>query len=100
MVVSVMLLVVVNTEEILDYSHLMADGELNIFLFRLFFISKNNECLVLSLDGVQVVEGKGGNYKFVQEDDVLLLTRENFHYFILSRATVLVQFYAPLYWPK
>jgi len=48
-------------------------------------------------DDIQVVEGKGGNYKFVEEDDVLILTRENFHYYILSRPIVLVEFYAPWY---
>lgn len=44
---------------------------------------------------VAVVDGKGGNYKFVEEDNVLILTRENFHYFVMSRPTVLVEFYAP-----
>jgi hypothetical protein len=42
-----------------------------------------------------VVEAKGGNYHFVEEDGVLILTRENFHYFVLSRPLVLVEFYAP-----
>ena len=44
---------------------------------------------------VEVVEGRGGSYKFVEEDDVLILTRETFHYFILSRQMVLVKFYTP-----
>lgn len=44
---------------------------------------------------IQVVDGRGGNYKFIEEDEVIILTRENFHYFIMSRPTVLVEFYAP-----
>lgn len=52
---------------------------------------------------IQVVDGRGGNYKFIEEDEVIILTRENFHYFIMSRPTVLVEFYAPWYldygWP-
>ena len=44
---------------------------------------------------VEVVEGKGGNYKFVEEDNVLILTRDNFHYYVMSRPNVLVEFYAP-----
>nr|CAG4643121.1 EOG090X0438 [Ilyocryptus agilis] len=46
-------------------------------------------------EDVEVVEGKGGNYKFVEEDNVLVLTRDNFHYFVMSRPVVLVDFYAP-----
>ncbi|XP_046439075.1 probable protein disulfide-isomerase A4 [Daphnia pulex] len=44
---------------------------------------------------VEVVDGRGGNYKFIEEDEVIILTRENFHYFIMSRPAVLVEFYAP-----
>ncbi len=43
------------------------------------------------------MDGRGGNYKFVEEDNVLILTRENFHYYIMSRPVVLVEFYAPWY---
>ena len=49
-----------------------------------------------SIVDIEVVEGRGGNYKFVEEDNVLILTRENFHYYVMSRpGPVLVEFYAP-----
>lgn len=88
--------------EILDYSHLMksADGIMNCSVRPVENVQKESNggiCLILfTIDGIEVVEGKGGNYKFVEEDEVLILTRENFHYFVLSRANVLVQFYAPM----
>lgn len=51
--------------------------------------------IYITFTDIEVVEAKGGNYKFMEEDNVLILTRENFHYFIMSRPIVLVEFYAP-----
>ena len=51
--------------------------------------------LLLNILDIEVVEGRGGNYKFMEEENVLILTRENFHYYIMSRPLVLVDFYAP-----
>ena len=56
---------------------------------------KKKIILLLNILDIEVVEGRGGNYKFMEEDNVLILTRENFHYYIMSRPLVLVDFYAP-----
>ena len=63
-------------------------------VFKSVSIKTGNVNYFICLD-VEVVQSFGGNYKFVEEDDVLILTRDNFHYFVLSRSLVLVQFYAP-----
>ncbi|XP_057369864.1 LOW QUALITY PROTEIN: probable protein disulfide-isomerase A4 [Daphnia carinata] len=73
------------------------DWPIFILLSSLFCISfAAEQAEFIPNDGdIQVVDGRGGNYKFIEEDEVIILTRENFHYFIMSRPTVLVEFYAP-----
>ena len=62
---------------------------------KILVFLKMNIILLLNILDIEVVEGRGGNYKFMEEDNVLILTRENFHYYIMSRPLVLVDFYAP-----
>lgn len=38
-----------------------------------------------------------GNYDFKEEDDVLVLTAENFKHAVHKREFILVEFYAPWY---
>ncbi|XP_055937281.1 protein disulfide-isomerase A4-like [Argiope bruennichi] len=46
-------------------------------------------------DEIPVVEGDGGVIKTAIEDDVLVLTRENFDIQVMSKDIILVEFYAP-----
>ena len=62
---------------------------------KILVFLKMNIILLLNILDIEVVEGRGGNYKFMEEENVLILTRENFHYYIMSRPFVLVDFYAP-----
>ncbi|XP_065561152.1 probable protein disulfide-isomerase A4 isoform X1 [Artemia franciscana] len=52
---------------------------------------------ILPNDGdIKVVEGVGGNFRIaVDEDEVIMLTRETFNHVIMTRPTILVEFYAP-----
>lgn len=42
-----------------------------------------------------MVEGLGGKFNLLEEDGVVVLTGDNFDYYVLSRPLVLVEFYAP-----
>ena len=46
---------------------------------------------------VQVLNDVEGNYELVEEEGVLILTRQNFNHVIHTRDYVLVEFYAPWY---
>lgn len=42
-----------------------------------------------------MVEGDGGDVKITLEEDVLVLTNDNFDLLVLSKPIMLVEFYAP-----
>ena len=44
---------------------------------------------------MEVVTDVHGNYDVREEDDVAVLTKENFNYVVRNRDFVLVEFYAP-----
>lgn len=44
---------------------------------------------------IPVVEGFGGNVDILEEDDVLVLTRDNFLHVVTPKDLILVEFYAP-----
>ena len=48
-----------------------------------------------SVSDIPVIEGDGGTITTAVEDDVLILTRENFDIQISSKDIILVEFYAP-----
>lgn len=57
--------------------------DLNIYSPPFFFLD------------IPVIEGDGGVITTAVEDDVLILTRENFDLQIASKDIILVEFYAP-----
>ena len=58
--------------------------------FFVFFSLQLNLCLT----DIPVVEGNGGPLKIQVEDDVQVLTSENFDLVVLSKPLILVEFYA------
>lgn len=44
---------------------------------------------------IPVVEGFGGEVKVTEEDDVLVLTNDNFLHVVGPKDAILVEFYAP-----
>ncbi|KAG8181822.1 hypothetical protein JTE90_001476 [Oedothorax gibbosus] len=66
---------------------------LSFFIFCLltlpFFALSQDE------DDIPIVEGDGGVIKTAVEDDVLILTRDNFDIQVMSKDIILVEFYAP-----
>lgn len=52
--------------------------------------------ITIDPDGeIPVVEGFGGNIDIVEDDDVLVLTRDNFFHVVSPKDAILVEFYAP-----
>jgi hypothetical protein len=47
------------------------------------------------LTDVQVLNDVEGNFELVEEEGVLVLTRQNFNHVVHKREFVLVEFYAP-----
>jgi len=51
--------------------------------------------LKLFADDIPVVEGDGGDVTIKVEEDVYVLTNDNFDLIVLSKPIILVEFYAP-----
>lgn len=72
-------------------------------IYALFYLNllasraiKGEPTISFDPDGeIPVVEGFGGNIDIVEDDDVLILTRDNFLHVVNPKDVILVEFYAP-----
>ncbi|KAK7084932.1 hypothetical protein SK128_013057 [Halocaridina rubra] len=67
-----------------------------VYCFAIHFAKAADVTITVDPDGeIPVVEGFGGNIDIVEDDDVLVLTRDNFLHVVNPKDAILVEFYAP-----